>query len=130
MDTIASLLNQRMSENGATEVEVAELLGVSQAQVSRWRNGITVPSESNVTVVAGYLGLDDTTMSEVLLVSKRHKRWAQSRGATKSELQQRLALAQVQLREAEAEISRLMAEREQQINATGHRPSDDRSLLD
>ena len=104
MKSIAQLLEERLRENGATEAEVAAELGVDQGQVSRWRNGITVPSHANLVVVSEYLRIPPGKLAEVVEHSRRIRI---SHSSARQSMKQLLADKEQELQEALRTIEEL-----------------------
>ena len=68
MLSFGDLMRKLMKERGMTQIEMSELLGVRQSQVSNWLNGKSLPGYKSIKIIcknfnisADYLvGLVDT----------------------------------------------------------------------
>ena len=78
---IASYLHDYMVRTGRTEMEVGELLGVDQTQVSRWRRGATVPRPANLEAIAELLDVDVGELEAARETSERLRAEVAERGA-------------------------------------------------
>lgn len=102
--TIAVLIHDHLVRSGMTEVELAEMVGVDQAQISRWRRGAAVPRVGAVVELAAALELDpgdvETARGESLRVRDRSAKLAPTP-------REELADLRAELRKARAKIARL-----------------------
>lgn len=103
--TLAGLLHDYMVEHGATETEVADLLGVDQTQVGRWRRGATVPLAANLEPLAELLGVEVDELEEVRVESERVRADVAARKAV--DPNEELRRVRDELKRAEAKIKRL-----------------------
>jgi transcriptional regulator with XRE-family HTH domain len=69
--TIASILHDRMVRTGATESDVAGLIGIDQTQIGRWRRGRTVPRASALLAISEWLNVDVLELEAVRVESER-----------------------------------------------------------
>lgn len=103
--TIASYLHDHLVATGLTEVEAADMLGVDQTQVSRWRRGQTVPRRGNLEALAELLDVDVDDLERARDVSEALRAEVAERGAVDVEAE--LARTRAELRKAAARIKRL-----------------------
>ena len=57
MEKFAERLKYLRSENGITQVKLAEETGLSQAALANWENGQRSPSAYAVVILAKYFGV-------------------------------------------------------------------------
>lgn len=67
---IGRFLKELRNEKGATQAELAEVLGVSNRSISRWENGTTMPDFDLVIELAQYYGIE---IGEILNGERREK---------------------------------------------------------
>jgi transcriptional regulator with XRE-family HTH domain len=104
--TISSLLHDQMVRTGATETEVAELLGTDQSQVGRWRRGSTIPRVSALKALSEYLGVDVHELELARVESEHVRADLAARKNAEPERERDLHCAE-ELKAAKARIKRL-----------------------
>lgn len=57
----AEMLGQALADNGITQAELADDLGLKQQAVSKWVKGVTRPRTATLTQLAHRFGWDETT---------------------------------------------------------------------
>ena len=55
---VAAKLLEYRSDHDLSQRELANLLGIKQPQVARWESGEQRPSDSNLAMIAGALGIE------------------------------------------------------------------------
>lgn len=78
MSAFGPWLLQQIKARGLTQAALADQVGVSQVQVSRWINGHDVPKTSNVFALAGYLNVSHRVIL-ALLGTPHATPWEQNR---------------------------------------------------
>ena len=64
--TLGQRLQKARKESGLSQEELAEQLGVSRQAVSKWENGVSDPSTSNLIALAKLYGLSAEELLEGL----------------------------------------------------------------
>ena len=77
MNAFGPWLLQQMKNRGLTQAALAEQVGVSQVQVSRWVNSADAPRTPNVFALAGYLNVSPRVILALLGIdaSEEALRW-------------------------------------------------------
>ena len=60
--TIGKNIAELRKNNGMTQEQLAEMLGVSSQSISKWENGVTMPDILLLTAIAGFF---DITIDEL-----------------------------------------------------------------
>ena len=63
---ITNPIKKRREEKGLTQVDLALLIGVSQAHISQFETGELIPSEAQIKKITEILGLDKETFNKEL----------------------------------------------------------------
>ena len=105
--TIAEYLHAYEVRHALTDEEVADLVGVHQTQISRWKRGVGVPRSSYLPALAEVLDVDVDELEAAREASEELRaELAAKRAASPTE---ELAQVRAELRAAKARIKRLEA---------------------
>ena len=104
--TIAVMLHNFMVRGGYTETETASLLGCDQAQVGRWRRGVTTPRAVNLRALSELLGVSADVIEAAREESERVRAEVAARKVGGSP-EVNLAKIQAELKAKDARIKRL-----------------------
>ena len=106
-ETIATLLHKYLVRTGLTDGEFASLLGVDQAQISRWRRGVGVPRQSWNEPLAEVLELPAAEIEEARCEGEKVR--ADVAALRTVDTKEELKKTRAELRAARAKIARLEA---------------------
>lgn len=105
--TVADLVHEYLTRNGLTDEELADLVGVHQTQISRWKRGTGVPRAAYIPALAEVLDLDEDVVEDARVEGERLRvELAEKRSTDPKE---ELRRTRRELRAAQAKVKRLEA---------------------
>lgn len=107
--TVADLIGRHLVRTGLTDSEFADLVGVHQTQISRWRRGVGVPRSSQISELAEALDLEEKTVEAARVRGDALRLRLADESPRSADPREELRRVRSELKKSKARIARLEA---------------------